>query len=358
MGTLKSQHKEHVNKMKKIKLIIFCILGVLVISSVLLFQKVYKAITTPNTSTKDNYSLYIGSNDGFETIKNKLYSDKIIINKKSFEWWANEVEYPLHIKSGYYIIKNGLSNQELLNLLRSGNQTPVRFTFNNMRTTEQVAARIAEQIEVDSLSILNAIKEDTTLKEMGFNNENVASLFIPNTYEVYWDISATELLKKMTNEYKKFWNEDRKKKADSLNMTPIEVSILASIIDKETSKVSEMPCIAGVYINRLKNNWLLQADPTLIFAHGDFEIKRVLNTHKEIESPYNTYKYIGLPPGPICIPSIAAIDAVLNAEEHKYFYFCAKDDLSGSHVFAKSLKEHNINAEKYRKALNKMKIWK
>jgi UPF0755 protein len=141
-------------------------------------------------------------------------------------------------------------------------------------------------------------------------------------------------------------------------MNPIEVSILASIVDKETTKVSEMPRIAGVYVNRLKKNWLLQADPTLVFALGDFEIKRVLDVHKEIESPYNTYKYIGLPPGPICIPSIAAIDAVLNAEKHKFFYFCAKDDLSGYHVFARNMREHNKNAEKYRKALNKMKIWK
>ena len=162
----------------------------------------------------------------------------------------------------------------------------------------------------------------------------------------------------MINEYNRFWNEERLNKAKSLNMTPVEVSILASIVDKETSKTSEMPRIAGVYLNRLKRNWLLQADPTLIFALGDFEIKRVLDVHKEIESPYNTYKYIGLPPGPICIPSIAAINAVLNAEKHKFFYFCAKSDMSGYHVFARNIKEHNINAEKYRKALNKKKIWK
>ena len=193
---------------------------------------------------------------------------------------------------------------------------------------------------------------------MGFNDESVAALFIPNTYELYWNIDADEFVEKMINEYNRFWNEDRLAKAKNLNITPINVSILASIVDKETAKVSEMPRIAGVYINRLKRNWLLQADPTLIFAVGDFEIKRVLDVHKEIESPYNTYKYIGLPPGPICIPSIAAIDAVLNAERHKYFYFCAKDDLSGYHVFARNIKEHNINAEKYRKALNKKKIWK
>jgi UPF0755 protein len=211
---------------------------------------------------------------------------------------------------------------------------------------------------MDSVSLVNAVKESATLKEMGFDDENAASLFIPNTYELYWNIDANDVVEKMTNEYNRFWNEERRSKAESLNMNPIEVSILASIVDKETTKVSEMPRIAGVYVNRLKKNWLLQADPTLVFALGDFEIKRVLDVHKEIESPYNTYKYIGLPPGPICIPSIAAIDAVLNAEKHKFFYFCAKDDLSGYHVFAINMREHNKNAEKYRKALNKMKIWK
>jgi UPF0755 protein len=243
-------------------------------------------------------------------------------------------------------------------MLRSGSQTPVKFTFNNIRTIEQFAGRVAEQLEMDSVSLVNAVKESATLKEMGFDDESAAALFIPNTYELYWNIDANDFVEKMTNEYNRFWNEERRSKAESLNMNPIEVSILASIVDKETTKVSEMPRIAGVYVNRLKKNWLLQADPTLVFALGDFEIKRVLDVHKEIESPYNTYKYIGLPPGPICIPSIAAIDAVLNAEKHKFFYFCAKDDLSGYHVFARNMREHNKNAEKYRKALNKMKIWK
>ena len=318
----------------------------------------YKSIIYPNVSTKENYSLYIYSDDEFATVKDKLYSDSVIINRRSFEWLAKRLDYPKYIKSGHYVIKNGMNNNQLLNMLRSGSQTPVKFTFNNIRTLEQLAARIDEQLEMDSLSFLNAVKSNATLKEMGFNDESVAALFIPNTYELYWNIDADEFVEKMINEYNRFWNEDRLGKAKNLNITPINVSILASIVDKETAKVSEMPRIAGVYINRLKRNWLLQADPTLIFAVGDFEIKRVLDVHKKIESPYNTYKYIGLPPGPICIPSIAAIDAVLNAERHKYFYFCAKDDLSGYHVFARNIKEHNINAEKYRKALNKKKIWK
>ena len=358
MKTLKSYHREHFNKIKKIKRTIFGILSILVILSVFIFVKLYKSIIYPNTSTKENYSLYINSTDDFETIKKRLYSDSIIINKKSFEWLAKKLDYPKYIKSGHYIIKNGMNNNQLLNMLRSGSQTPVKFTFNNIRTIEQLATRIDEQLEIDSLSFLNAVKENTTLKEIGFNNNNYAALFIPNTYELYWNIDAEEFVEKMINEYNRFWNEDRLNKAKSLNITPIDVTILASIVNKETSKTSEMPRIAGVYLNRLKRNWLLQADPTLVFALGDFEIKRVLDIHKEIDSPYNTYKYVGLPPGPICIPSIAAIDAVLNAEKHKYFYFCAKDDMSGYHVFARNIREHNINAEKYRRALNKKKIWK
>ena len=358
MKTLKSYHQNHINKMKKMKRIAFGIFCILLMSSVLFFIKSYKSIIYPNISTAENYSLYIYSNDDFETIKNKLYSDSLVINKKSFEWFAKKLDYPKYIKSGHYIIKDGMSNRHLLNMLRSGSQTPVKFTFNNIRTLEQLAARIDEQLELDSLAVLNAIKGNATLKEMGFDKENFAALFIPNTYELYWNIDANEFVEKMINEYNKFWNEERINKAKSLNITPIEASILASIVDKETTKVSEMPRIAGVYINRLKKNWALQADPTLVFAIGDFEIKRVLDIHKEIESPYNTYKYIGLPPGPICIPSIAAIDAVLNAEKHKYFYFCANSDMSGYHVFARNMKEHNMNAEKYRKALNKRRIWK
>ena len=358
MKTIKSYHKEQIEKTRKMKRLIFAILGLLVIISTFIFAKMYKAIMNPNVMTNENYSLYIYENDNFENIKEILYSDNIIINKKSFEWLAKKLDYPQYIKSGHYVIKDGMNNNQILNMLRSGSQTPVKFTFNNIRTLEQLASRIDEQLELDSLDFINAVNNNDSLKEMGFNSHNYASLFIPNTYEVYWNINADEFADKMINEYKRFWNEERLKKADDLKLKPIEVSILASIVDKETTKTSEMPRIAGVYLNRLKKNWLLQADPTLIFAIGDFEIKRVLDVHKEIESPYNTYKYIGLPPGPICIPSISAIDAVLNAEQHKYLYFCAKEDLSGYHVFARSIREHNINANKYRKALNKKKIYK
>lgn len=360
MKTLKSFLNNKDKKIVKIRRIVFGTLSILIILSVILLIKMYKAVLYPNVliHSGENVSLYISSKDNYEDVKEKLYSENIIINQKRFEWLAKKLDYPKYIKSGHYIITDGMNNNKLLNMLRSGSQTPIDLTFNNIRTIEQLSGRIAEQIDADSISIMNAIKENATLKEMGFKEESYAALFIPNTYEVYWDIDADHFVNRMINEYKKFWTEDRLKKSEDIGLSPIEVSILASIVDKETVKVSEMPRIAGVYLNRLNKNWLLQADPTLVFALGDFEIKRVLDVHKEIESPYNTYKYIGLPPGPICIPSIAAIDAVLNAENHKYFYFCAKDDLSGYHVFARNMTQHNINAEKYRKALNKKKIWK
>ena len=217
MKTLKSYHKEHIDKMKKIKRISFGVFCILLILSVFIFIKMYNAIMTPNTYTKGCYSIYIYSNDDFEIIKDKLYSDSVIINQKSFEWVAKKLDYPQYIKSGHYVIKNGMSNRHLLNMLRSGSQTPVNFTFNNIRTIEQLASRIDEQLEVDSLSILKAVKENATLKEMGFNNNNYASLFIPNTYELYWNINADDFVKKMINEYNKFWNEERRNKAKDLN---------------------------------------------------------------------------------------------------------------------------------------------
>lgn len=360
MKTIRTYYKEHIERNKKMKRWISGILGLLVLLSVIVFIRTYNAIMKPNTMiTNDSeVSLYIHSDDDFETIKNKLYSDSVIINRRSFEWLAKKLDYPKYIKSGHYVIKDGMNNNQLLNMLRSGNQIPIDFTFNNIRTIEQFAGKVDEQLELDSLSLLNELYKNSELKDMGFDKEKYAALFIPNTYELYWNISAEDFVEKMISEYKRFWNESRIKKAEDIKLSPIEVSILASIVDKETTKTSEMSRIAGVYLNRINKKWLLQADPTLIFALGDFEIKRVLDKHKEIESPYNTYKYVGLPPGPICIPSIAAIDAVLNAEKHKYFYFCAKDDLSGYHVFARNIKEHNANAEKYRRALNKKKIYK
>jgi UPF0755 protein len=302
--------------------------------------------------TQNNeFSLYIPTGADFEQVKDSLYLNGLIVNKQSFEWWATHKGYPEHVKPGRYLLKNGMSNRQLCNILNGGLQTPVRVTFNNMRDVAMLAGRVSQQIEADSVEIVSYLTDDEHLTELGFTQQTIPALFLPNTYEFYWNTSAAQFVAKMKKEYDSYWNAERLNKAKEIALSPVQVSTLASIVDKETNKTDEMARIAGVYLNRLRNGWLLQADPTLVFALGDFGLKRVLNVHKEVESPYNTYKYTGLPPGPICIPSLASINAVLNAEKHNYYYFCAKDDFSGYHVFAKTLTEHNRNAQKYQRAL-------
>lgn len=331
------------------KVLLFFFLVIFAIAA--LVARNYLYISKPIIKTADGkyVSLYIPSTADYQYVKNELESLNVLESKKAFDWLAKKMHYDETVHPGRYILTNGMSNRQLINMLRMGYQTPVKVVFNNIRTLEQLAGRISDQIEADSASIINEIKKSDDID---------ATTFIPNTYEFYWNTDADDFVDRMEAEHNIFWNETRLQKAQAKNLTPREVSILASIVDKETTKTSEMPTIAGVYLNRLRKNWPLQADPTLVFALGDYNIHRVLDVHKNIDSPYNTYKYAGLPPGPICIPSIAAIDAVLNAESHKYFYFCAKDDLSGYHVFAKTITEHNRNAEKYRKALNKNKIYR
>jgi UPF0755 protein len=250
-----------------------------------------------------------------------------------------------------------LNNNELVNLLRSGKQTPIKLTFNNVRTKEQFAGKISTQIEADSLSILQYITDTIFLNKLQLTSDNVACLFIPNTYEFYWNTSVESFVNRMVKEYSIFWNESRKKKAERLKLNYYQVAVLASIVEKEQNiKKDERPDIAGLYLNRIKKRMKLESDPTLIFALGNFSIKRVLNKDKKVDSPYNTYMHKGLPPGPICIPSINSIDAVLNASSHKYIFMCAKEDFSGYHNFAKTYRQHLRNARKYQKALNKRKI--
>lgn len=360
MTEFKINRKSKKIKNKKIWLIVMSFNIVLLTIAILILLRLYRILMMSNifTDGKEEISFYIPTNADFSTVKDSLYSKDLIIHKNDFEWYAKKRNYCQYVKPGHYVLSDGMTTHELINMLNLGHQTPVQVVFNNIRTKEQFAARISEQIEADSSSIIEAALHDEELISRGFNDNNIACLFIPNTYEFYWNTDATEFIDRMKTEYDIFWNNERLKKAENLDLTPIEVIILASIVDKETLKIEEMPRIAGVYLNRLKRNWALQADPTLVFAVGDFSITRVLDVHKKVESPYNTYKYRGLPPGPICIPSISAIDAVLNAENHKYLYFCAKEDLSGYHNFAKTISEHNRNAEKYRKALDNRKIWK
>ena len=337
---------------------VLIVLGILLIFAMAFGYWLYRSVMSPNVQTAGgkDVELFIPTGSDYNQVKTILADAQFIINEKSFNWVANKKELPDNIHPGRYIVKDGMSNNQLVNMLRGGLQSPVKVTFNNIRNVDMLAGRIASQIEADSASISNLLHNQEYINQLGFNSYTIPALFLPDTYEFYWNTDAEGFVVRMFQEYNKFWNEERKQQAQSKGMTPVQVSTLASIVNKETNMTDEMPRVAGVYLNRLKNNWLLQADPTLIFAWNDYSIKRVLDRHKEIESPYNTYKYLGLPPGPICIPSIDAIKAVLNAEDHHYFFFCARDDFSGYHSFAKTLSEHNYNAAKYQQALNQRGI--
>lgn len=321
---------------------------------------IYKKAFMPNIRLVNRSQDYIliptGSKytDVYNIIENKIF----IEDKESFNWTALKKNYPNHIKAGRFKITNGMSNNELINILRSGKQEPVELTFNNIRTLSQLAGRVSEEIEVDSIKLLNLFHSPEIQAKYGFNDNNIISIFIPNTYEFFWNTSEVQFIDRMNREYDNFWNKDRLTKAAGLHMTKEQVVTLASIINEETDRNDEKARIAGVYINRLNKKIRLQADPTVIYVVGDFTLQRVLRKYYQIDSPYNTYIYGGLPPGPICIPEISSIDAVLNYEKHDYLYFCARSDFSGYHIFARSLEAHNNNAQIYRRELNKRKIYR
>lgn len=336
------------------------LLLVLIIGALGVGYLLYRVIYQSNVwvENEESAELYIKTGATFSDVKSSLYRSGRIIHRNNFEWLAKKKKFPENIKAGKYMLQKGMSNNELINYLRSGKQDPVKVIFNNIRSIEQLAQRISMQIEADSASIANLLSDSTFIANYDVNKYTVSTIFIPNTYNFFWNVDAKGFIDRMFTESQRFWNADRLAKLATLKLSSAEVITLASIVDKETQKNDEKRRLAGVYVNRLNKNWRLQADPTLVYALGDFGIKRVLNEHKEIESPYNTYKYAGLPPGPICIPSISSIDAVLNYEDHKYLYFCARDDMSGYHAFAKNYIQHNRNAEKYRKALNKLRIYR
>ena len=341
-----------INKKILISIIVFSTL--LSSISVYLYQMFY----SPNflINQKDKF-LMIEDNMNFNGVRNKLIQDTILNDVLSFSVLSKAMKYNQNIKSGAYKIKSNMSNYSLIKMLRSGNQTPINISFNHARKIEDLSKIITKDLKITNdefMEFINNKKNDL----YGFNKMNIMAMFLSDTYEVYWNISIESLFNKMHSEYTKFWNKERINKSNELKMSNIDVSILASIVASETLKMDEANTIAGVYINRLKKNMYLQADPTLVYAANDFSIKRVLNKHKKIASPYNTYINKGLPPGPIKLTTKEYIDAVLNYEKHKYIYFCAKDDFSGYHVFATKLSEHNRNAKKFQRALNKRKIYR
>ncbi len=341
-----------INKKILISVIVFSTL--LSTISVYLYQMFY----SPNflINQKDKF-LMIEDNMNFNDVRNKLIQDTILNDVLSFSVLSKAMKYNQNIKSGAYKIKSNMSNYSLIKMLRSGNQTPINISFNHARKIEDLAKIITKDLNITNDEFMEFINNKKN-NLYGFNTKNIMAMFLANTYEVYWNISIESLFNKMHSEYTKFWSKERINKSNELKMSTIDISILASIVASETLKMDEANTIAGVYINRLKKNMYLQADPTLVYAANDFSIKRVLNKHKKIASPYNTYINKGLPPGPIKLTSKKYIDAVLNYEKHKYIYFCAKDDFSGYHVFATKLSEHNKNAKKFQRALNKRKIYR
>lgn len=340
----------------KVVLLVFFI-GVLVAAGV--GYRYYSMIYSPNVRIEnpDSPYFYIYTGSMFPEVVNGLYEQGFIINRSSFEWVAEQKHYPGLVKPGRFRLQPDMSNEALVNLLRAGEQEPVQVVFHNLRTLNDLAARVGGQIEADSASLAALLNNPETMQHYGFSKETFPAMFVPNTYEFWWNTSAEQFVARMATEFKAFWTDERKVQANAIGLTQSEVVTLASIVKAETAKSDEMARIAGVYANRLKKNMPLQADPTLIFGIGDFSIRRVLNVHKEVDSPYNTYKYKGLPPGPINFPGTQYVDAVLNYERHSYIYFCAREDFSGYHAFATSYREHLRNAKKYQQALNARNIY-
>lgn len=317
-----------------------------------LYNDIYKS-----NVVKDGL-LYVPTGADFQQVVDSLDKGDFLKKKSSFHWVANKKNYPQRIRPGAYMIRKGWSNNKLVDLLRQGNQTPVKVTFNNIRFREELAARLAGYLEPDSAAFLSVLNNEKMASDMGFSPETLPVIFIPNSYEMYWNTSPVKFVERMKWEYDRFWNDSRRQKAANLGLSPLQIVTIASIVQEETNKNEEKSRMAGVYINRFKRGWLLQADPTVKYALGNFGIKRILTEYLSVDSPYNTYKYAGLPPGPINFPDIVSVEAVLNAEQHDYMYFSAKEDFSGYHYFAKSLAEHNRNAARYQQALNRVRIWR
>jgi UPF0755 protein len=344
------------------KKILFVLLAILIISGGCVVYVAYQTIYTPNIATESKRSemICIPTGSNFEDVLKILSDSGMLKNKESFISLAKLKKYKNNIKPGRYRILPNISNNKLINLLRAGIQEPVNVTFHNIRKKEQLVSVVCKKLEIDSIELISLLNNDKYIeKNLEIKTEEVLSIFIPNTYQFKWNTSAKQFVNRMELEYKKFWNAERKAASKKIGLSQPQVSILASIVQAEQLQFpQERPVIARLYLNRLKIGMPLQSDPTIIFALGDFTINRVLDINKEVISAYNTYKNTGLPPGPIYLPDISSIDAVLYPQSNDYLYMCAKEDFSGKHNFAKSLAEHNRNAQKYRSALNKLNIFK
>lgn len=330
---------------KRIK---YIILGLFVAISAGMAITSYLFFNNPNKSQEERI-IYIDMDDTPDSVWNKTqlgWRGSLINNILPYK----------HVRTGRYVIEPNIDILTLYRKLRNGQQDPILLTIPTCRTMDRLAETLSKKLMLDSLTLINAFTDEEFCQQQGYSTATLPALFIPNTYEVYWDISLDGLIMRMQKENKAFWNTDREQKAKALNMTHEEICTLASIVDEETANDAEKPIIAGLYLNRLHKGMLLQADPTVKFAVGDFSLRRIIGEHLRKESPYNTYLNIGLPPGPIRIASIKGVDAVLNHQEHNYLYMCAKADFSGTHEYAATFNEHKKNARKYIRALNARNI--
>lgn len=331
-------------------IIIVIILGFTVIFFYLRYFK-------PNVTDKQEY-LYIHTGATYQDVYKTLKDEGILKDTASFNSAARGMHYTNRVKPGKYRLHEGMTNRRLINMLASGSQEPVELSFHNLRQKTDFAGFVSKKLEPDSASIIHLLDSTQFIGKYGFSPDNVYAMFIPNTYQVYWNTSPEKFFKRMYANYEKFWTPERKAKAAAINLSPIQVSILASLVDAEALHDDEMPTIAGLYLNRLKKGMKLESDPTIIFAMHDFTIKRVLKRYLSYDSPYNTYVHTGLPPGPVMMPSVNALNAVLNYKKSDYIYMCAKEDFSGYHNFATNVADHLINAHKYQKALDERNIKK
>jgi UPF0755 protein len=309
-----------------------------------------------NVDGKENEVLYIPKGGTYDGVVDSLNRQKLIHDQISFGFVSKSMNYRDVIKPGRYEIEPNMSNRDLISKLRSGDQDAVKLTFNNIRLKSELAERLASNLSIDKNVLLDKLNDPALCEKYGFSTEDIMCMFLPDTYFMWWTLTEDQFLDRMKTEYDNFWNADRLKKADVTTMSPKQIGIMASIVQSETNKMAEQPTVAGVYVNRIKQGMPLQADPTVKFAVGDFTLKRILKGHLIIDSPYNTYKNLGLPPGPITLPEKKAIDAVLNYGKHDYIYFCAKEDFSGFHNFSSNLSDHNANARKFHQAMNERGI--
>lgn len=334
------------------------IIGLLLITFSYYF---YQVFFTANVETKGHPTyVVVRRGQSAKSVLDSIDATGVIVDKLSLHFVARLMKYDQLVRPGRYELKDGYTNRQLINDLRTGrNRLPVLLTFQNIRLREELARKLATTIDARPGQFDSLLNSPSYTKSLGFDTTSILTMFIPNTYELPWNASANNLMQRMKKEYERFWTPERDAKREKLNLSRAQVSTLASIVEAEQQQhADERPRVAGVYLNRLKRGMKLQADPTVVYANHDFTIKRVLNVHLAKDSPYNTYMYGGLPPGPINLPSIASIDAVLNPEKHDYLYFCAKEDFSGYHAFARNEQEHLVNARRYQAALSRAGIMK